>query len=133
MDCWFVFATLGEMNLKEILVECQDQGWAPILIFRKDGKTFVPCFESQENAIKFARRNMPKDQLFGTTLLTDEDLGKLKIEWVEGKNWVLDRMSHPRLVKDVAKLDVEVFEYQSKPDVYGAWGSKCQNTRLISD
>ena len=115
MDCWFVFATLGEMTIQDVVSECQEQSWVPIVVVRMKEQTVVPCFSSQENAIKFAKRNLPKNQVFGTTLLTEEDLKKLNSEWIEKKRWHLDLMDHPRLMKDLGKLDIEVYEFFNKP------------------
>lgn len=133
MDRWFVFATLGEMTIREVVSECQSQSWVPIVIVKMTDKTIVPCFSTQENAIKFAKRNLLKEQVFGTTLLTDEDLKKLNSEWIEGKGWQLDFMSHPRLMKDLGQIDIEVYEFNEKPDVYGTWGKQCQKTKILSE
>jgi len=131
-DFWFVFSTLGEMNLQDILAECQTQGWVPVVIVQTKDKVLIPCFDSQEKAIKFAKRNLPKNQIFGTTCFTENDIKKIKDEWVMKKGWFLEILDHPRLMKDLGKFDVEVFEFFEKPDVYGVWGNKCQKTKLLS-
>lgn len=120
------------MNLKDILAECQSQGWVPVLLLRTNEKTLIPCFNSQEKAIKFAKRNLPKDQIFGTTCFTEEDIQKIEKEWIAGKGWALEKLDHPRLMKNLGEFDVEVFEFFEKPEVYGVWGNKCQTTKLIS-
>lgn len=132
-DIWFVFSTMGEMNLKDILNECQNQSWVPLLIVRTNEEVLIPYFYSQENAIKFAKRNLPKNQIFGTTILTENDIEILKENWVNKKGWKLQGLNHPRLMKDLGKFDVEVFEFSEKPDVYGTYGSKCQENKLLTN
>lgn len=129
---WFVFATLGEMNVKDVLQECQKQGWVPILVLRTEKETIVPFFDFQEVAIKFAKRNLPKNQIFGTTILTDNDMVKLNSEWIEEKKFKLEKFGHPRLIKNLGVFDVEVFEFKNKPDVYGVWGSSCKNSKILA-
>jgi hypothetical protein len=132
-DLWFVFSTMGEMTMKEILAECQSNGWIPILHFRsKDGKVTVPCFRDQETAMKFARRNLPKKQIFGSTNLPEDDMNKLKREWIEGKGWNLELMNFPKSIKDRSEINVEIFEYSEKPDVYAVWGKQAKNEKPIS-
>lgn len=128
---WFVFATLGEMNVRDIFQECQKQGWVPILILRKEKEVIVPYFNLQDIAIKFAKRNLFKNQVFGTTILTDKDVEKLKKEWIDEKGFRLEKFDHPRLLKNLGTFDVEVFEFFNKPDVYGVWGN-CRESRMLS-
>lgn len=131
-DVWFVFCTMGELNLKDILAECQSQGWVPVLIVRTKENVLIPCFPNQELAIKFAKRNLPKTQLWGTTLLTAEDMIVIKKDWVEKRGWKIEHLDHPRLMKNLGSLDVEVYEFQDKPDVYGVWGNRCQHSKLLA-
>jgi hypothetical protein len=133
-ELWFIFCTLGEMNMKEILAECQKQGWAPLMIVKQNnGSVMIPCFQCQETAIKFARRNLPKNQLFGSAKFPSEDIAKLRKNWVEDRGWILEIMNHPRLVRDLGEITVEVHEYVERPDIYGVWGRQTsQNIKPIS-
>lgn len=132
---FFVFTTLGEMDLKAVLAECQADGWAPILVVRPNdpqGQVLIPCFTTREIAMKFAMRNLPKGQLFGTTILTPADVVKLRQEWVAGRKWKIEIMDHPRKMAAHGKLDVEVFELTDKPDVFKVQDRRCQQTKILS-
>lgn len=133
-ELWFIFCTLGEMNMKDILAECQREGWAPILHVKfNDGKVIIPCFQTQPVAIKFAKRNLPKNHLFGCAKFLEDDLEKVRKNWVEDRGWSLELMNHPRLIRDLGTIDVEVHEYAQKPDIYGVWGRQTmQNIKPIS-
>lgn len=134
-DNFFVFTTLGEMDLQAVIAECQAEGWVPILVVRPhdpQGQVFIPCFPTRDIAMKFGFRNLPKGQLFGTTTLTPVDLVKLRQEWVAGRKWKIEAMDHPRKMAAHGKLDVEVFELTDKPDVFKVQGRQCQNTKILS-
>jgi len=132
-DSWFVFATLGEMKLNDILSECQKQGWVPILVARQNDNVIVPCFPTQKIALEFAKRNLPKNQLFGTTILTEDDISKLQTDWIEIKGWKVEMLNHANLMKNNYKIDVEVFEFHDNPDVYGVWGKSCETKAICFD
>lgn len=134
-DVFFMFSTLGEMGVKDVISECQAQGWMPLLVFRPKATTqptLIPCFKTREQAIQFGKRNLPKTHLFGTAILTDEDKAKLAAEWVEKRNWRFLLLDHPRLLKNLGTFDVEVYEPTHKPDVYGLAGKNCQHTKALS-
>lgn len=118
---YFVYATLGEMTVKDLLAECHEQGWAPVLVARPKTPgqpTLIPCFQIREHAAKFVERNLCKKQLFGTLTLDEKHLAKLNTEWIEQRGWKIEYLDHPRLLKGTHDLDVEVFELDVKPDVY---------------
>lgn len=115
-DGWLVFATLGEMNLKNILDECQKGSWVPILVFRDEEKTLVPVLDTQEKAIRFAQRNLAKNQLFGTVILTEEDSKKIRQEF-SSKGLIFEFLDHPRRMR--GRADVEIYEFFGSPDIYG--------------
>lgn len=127
-DLWFVFSTFGDMNIKEVVNECQNQSWVPLLILNShDGSVIVPCFNTQPLAIQFAKRNLPKHHIFGTAKLPHEDVVKLKADWIEGRGWKLENLTHPRKMTNLGSFGVEVHQYIHKPDVYGVWGNDTQN------
>jgi hypothetical protein len=113
---WLVFATLGEMKITDVIRECQPGSWAPVLVFRDGDKTVVPILATQDHAIRFAQRNLPKGQVFGTVVLTSEDVEKISKEFT-AKGFTFVELSHPK--KMASKADVEVYEFVSAPDVYG--------------
>lgn len=113
---WIVFATLGEMKITDVINECQPGSWAPVLVFRNGNETVVPILPTQQHAIRFAQRNLPKGQVFGTLILTAEDIAKISKEFAE-KGFTFVELSHPK--KMASKADVEIYEFVSAPDVYG--------------
>lgn len=113
---WIVFATLGEMNTSDVVNECRSGSWAPVLIFRDGQTTHVPVLNTQAHAVRFAQRNLPKDQLFGMLVLTAEDVVKLEKEFNE-KGFTFVFLDHPK--KMTGKPDVEIYEFAGKPDVHG--------------
>lgn len=113
---WLLFATLGEMNTSDIVKECQPGSWAPVLVFRNEQITYVPVLNTQEHAIRFAQRNLPKGQIFGMLILTPEDVIKIEKEFA-AKGFTFVFLDHPK--KLVGKADVEIYEFAGKPDVYG--------------
>lgn len=113
---WLVFATLGEMKITDVIHECQPGSWAPVLVFRDGDKTVVPILPTQDHAIRFAQRNLPKGQVFGTLVLTPEDVEKISKEFT-AKGFTFVELSHPK--KMASKADVEVYEFCGAPDVYG--------------
>jgi hypothetical protein len=118
---WFVFSSLGEMKVKDIFHECQKEGWVPLVVIRGE-QTVVPCFKVHSDAVNFAKRNLVKGELWGTTKLTVEDLQKIEKEWIEKKSWKIEKMNFPKLVGSKAKIDVEIYDFVNKPDVFGTWG-----------
>lgn len=113
---WIVFATLGEMKITDVINECQPGSWAPVLVFRNGNETVVPILPTQQHAIRFAQRNLPKGQVFGTLILTAEDIAKISKEFAE-KGFTFVELNHPK--KMASKADVEIYEFVSAPDVYG--------------
>lgn len=124
-ETWFVFTTLGDMNLSEVINECQQKGWAPILYLEQhDGQIIVPCFKNSENAITFCRRNLPKNHLFGSTALSAKDVEIINKDWVEGLGYKLQLMDFPRRIKDLEKFNVEIYHFFEKPDIYAVEGKQ---------
>lgn len=130
-ESWFVFTTQGEMTLADVVGECQDGAWVPLLIIRTDKGVIVPYFPLQDVAISFAKRNIPKDQLWGTTGLTRADVQKLLTEWIEARGWKLEKMDFPKRIGDRGNLDVEVFFYTQKPEIFKMQGRQGDIIRAI--
>jgi|688.fasta_scaffold53408_9 hypothetical protein len=133
-DLWFVFCTFGELTMKEIVSECQKDAWAPILhLACHDGRVIIPCFLSQPIAIRFAQRNLPKNQIFGCAKLPQVEVNKLKENWVKGKGWLLEVISYPKILKNQGRFHVDVHQYMSPPDIFGVWGNNTtENIQAIS-
>lgn len=134
-DLFFMFSTLGEMGVKDVIAECHTQGWMPLLVFRphdKNQPTLIPALKTREHAMQFGRRNLPKDQLFGAAILTPDDVANIQKAWVLERGWQIEVMDHPRLLKDLGTFDVEVYEPPQKPDVYGLAGKHGQRSKTLA-
>jgi hypothetical protein len=108
-----VLCTQGEMSLGEVLRECRNDCWVPLLVMRPDeGPPVVPVFPLEETARDFARRNLPKKWVHGAVALTDRDL-----EWMDSKGWDVVRYDFPRKLKDVVEFDIEILEFDEPPEV----------------
>lgn len=108
-NAWTVMYTQGMMTKRNIIDECHRQGWAPFLAF-KEGETFiVPVFAKDDVARRFAKRNIPKDHLWGLVAPTDE-------EWnfIRERGWELREFSYPHRLE--AALDVVIVEFHAKPN-----------------
>jgi hypothetical protein len=117
---YFVFTTFGEMTVQDLINECHQQSWAPLLIARpkEAGQpTLVPCFPTRALAAKFVERNMSKKQLHGSVTLDVENLAKLHSEWIEARGWKIEYLDHPRRLTNTHQFDVEVLELSAKPDI----------------
>ena len=109
---FFIFNSDGQLKLRDVYNECQKEKWVPILVYRQDGKTYVPAFSNEDAIKKFVRRNGPKDQLWGGVTLTQEDMDAML-----AKGWIIEEYSFPRKIKDRVEFDVEVIELAEKPEV----------------
>jgi hypothetical protein len=125
--------SFGEMVLKEILEECQKEGWVPLLVIRTKDRTSIPSFKVQDEAVKFAKRNIAKGELWGTTQLTLPDVEKIQKEWIDGKKWHFEQMEFPKFIGNNGTIDVECYSFIEKPDVYGNWGNGIQRKFAISE
>lgn len=128
-NCWFIFSSLGEMKLKDIFTECQQEGWVPLVVIKHTQIT-IPCFRVHSDAVKFAKRNLVKGELWGTTQFTVEDVKKMEKEWIEQKSWKIELMNFPRFIGNQGEIDIESFYFVEKPDVYGTWGLKSTVAKL---
>lgn len=66
----------GELTAWNIMTECCKDRWAPFAIYKKDGKTIVPCFRLQKVALDFMTRNglKEKGKLFGLLKWRKDDV-----------------------------------------------------------
>lgn len=108
-----VLCTQGEMTAKELLKECPENKFAPVLVMRNEEGTIVPVFKSEDMAARFTKRNLPKEWgIFGAIPLTIRDC-----EWMEEKQWKFCLLTFPRKLVDVVEFDIEILEYEESPDV----------------
>lgn len=94
------------MKLQDMRNECLTGKWVPLVVFRQDGKTILPVFESMAIAQRFARRNFPKKWLTGAVNLDTRDS-----ELLAGKNIQITIFQFPRKLGDGVELDIEIHEY----------------------
>jgi len=101
-----IVCTEGHMGIKDIRKECLPRKWVPLVIFRQNGKTILPVFESAIVARRFAERNLPTKWLTGSVNLDlrDEEL-------LDGKGIQRVVLRFPQKLRDVVEFDVEVHEY----------------------
>jgi hypothetical protein len=105
----------GQIKFSEINKECREEKWIPIAVLRyQDESISVPCFEINDTAKQFAKRNFPKNWVQAAILLGDNEL-----EFIERKGWKVEILHFPQLFtsrKDV-RLDFEVLDFFEKPNV----------------
>tara|TARA_Y100001934_G_C12066497_1_gene637958 strand:- start:213 stop:569 length:357 start_codon:yes stop_codon:yes gene_type:complete len=105
----------GNLSMSDFKKECQEESWLPLTVIRQEDKTMVPIFRNPETAHKFMKRNFNvREVLTGLLALTEEDITNAK-----DKGWEILELKWPNKYKDRAghKIDVEIFEISSKPDV----------------
>ena len=99
------------MSFRDILKECKEQNWIPILVMRSGDETIVPLFNFASIAHKFAKRNLPKKWFssgrLGSMQVTPDDE-----ELMKAKGWTLLPMTFPR--KMDYEFDIEVWEYSDE-------------------
>ncbi len=111
-DVFVVLCPDGCMTYDDMHM-CKTEKWVPIAVLKHGDDVTVPCFDKAETALKFGRRNFPKDWLAGVIALT---LGEIK--WVIAKGWKMEVLNYPKLFKDLPEFTYEVLEFQSAPDLY---------------
>lgn len=107
-----ILSSQGEMTLREVVKECHDDKFAPIVVIKNGENTVIPLFNSDSVLRRFVERNLPKDWIFGSVSLTIRDL-----HWMEAKSWKFHVFEHPRKLKDIADFDVGILEYEEAPSV----------------
>lgn len=107
-----IVCTQGQMRYKDIVGECREQQWVPIVVYRQPGKPpTVLSVPSDAVARQFVRRNFPKQWLCGSVKLTEEDVAQ-----IQRNGWLIEEMHFPRKMTNY-ELDVEVLQLAAKPDV----------------
>lgn len=114
-----VFSSAGELSDKDIVKECQQEGWTPISVIREADRTVVPFFESKKVAAQFCTRNFGRE-ICGIVELTPEDVSRIQQRWVHEKGFVLEKFTYPNKVAKRGELDIEIHEFVEKPDVLKA-------------
>ena len=134
-DHYFIFTTFGEMDLRAVLSECQEQGWVPLLILRPidpASPVLVPGFHTREAANRFAARHLVKNHMFGVAILPPAETTKIQTTWLDARGWKFESLPYPRLMKQTHTVDVEVLELDAKLDVYRAAVKPGAQRKIIS-
>jgi hypothetical protein len=108
--------TDGQLILRDIMKECIQQKWIPLLVYREndDVNPILPVFNDEDVAKSFMKRNLPKKWSHGTIMLSEDDLNSIK-----KKGWMLKNFDFPSKIKDCENIlmDLEIFELQEIPDL----------------
>jgi len=107
-----IVCTQGHMKLKDINDECLPQKWAPLVVFRQDGKTILSLFDSPLIAKRFAERNFPKTWLTGMVNLNPRDF-----EILNEKGILCTTFQFPRKLKPTDELDIIIHEFDPDTEV----------------
>ena len=112
-----ILCTDGQVDYKAVINECRPEKWVPIFSYyeTKNPKTpIIPIFHDPETARKFTKRNLPKDWVKGAVFLIPEN-----IDWMKEKNWKINIMQFPRLMKNLpnVKIGFEIMEFIKVPGV----------------
>lgn len=94
------------MTRQDMRQECANK-WMPILVMKRNDQILIPVFASSNTAMRFAKRNLPKDWLCGHAEIT-EDLRKL----FDMKGLLCEQLAIPRKLKDIVEFDIEILEYE---------------------
>jgi hypothetical protein len=107
-----ILCTEGLMTLNEIETECVSKKWVPILIFRKkqNDTPCVPVFQTSDIAIRFVKKNLPKNWINACVYLNSFDYKELI-----SKNWILKEIRYPQRI-DFSEFSIEIFELKKEPD-----------------
>lgn len=104
--------TEGHMNVRDIRQECRPEKWVPLVVYRKEDKTFLPLFESPRIARRFAERNFPKKWLTGIV-----NLNPLDFESIAEKGIVCITLEWQKKMKNTVEFDIVVHEYDPDTEV----------------
>lgn len=132
---YLLFTTVGELNFRDVVNECQAQGWVPILILRPiqaGGDVLIPGFPTREIAMRFAQRHLPKNHLHGVTILPEPETAIVQREWIDKRGWKFEPMPYARRMNQTHTIDVEVLELTQKPDIYKLAVKPNQQSKIIS-
>ena len=102
----------GALN-KEDMIQCQNEQWVPLAVYRPNGIIHLLCFRDYKVAANFFWKNYPRGWLFGIVELSDEE-----IFWAEEQGWKIEILNYPRKLKDRPDFGYEVLQFQSVPDLH---------------
>ena len=106
MGSLFLVTNHGEMSAAEMFREFKRDKISPVVVLKKDEKTTVLLFSDSKTCKSFARRNLPKDWIFGNLVAEEEDFAYLK-----ERGWETLRFTVPRrLREEEGELTIEILE-----------------------
>lgn len=111
----------GNLSLQDFKLECQKEGWIPILVLREQNKSItVPLFTDFDIAHNFMRRNIDKTVISGLINLIDQDINKIKEKGWEIKfmNWPSKFTNSPtyEISFEIMELEMEYRTYRQIKD-----------------
>lgn len=104
--------TEGHMRLHEVRDECVAQKWAPLVIYREEGRIKLPVFPTTQTARRFAQRNFPREWLTGALGLNRQDY-----DIFARKEIICTTFDFPKYMKDRVTFDIEIHEFDYETDV----------------
>lgn len=98
--------------------EFKEKHWAPVMSYTHvdDPETIcIPVFDDLKTYKSFVRRNTPAGWMPGGVTLLEKE-----IDWCDQQGWKLVYFSYPNRIfgHPDYKIQVQILEYQEKPDVY---------------
>lgn len=106
----------GSISPTDLKKECQNQKWIPLAVVKdKVEQIFVICFNSQDIARKFSKRNFPKNWIQGSIKLSDADLN-----FIDKKKWKIKILDFPRLLNSHPEytLSFEILDFYEEPELF---------------
>ena len=105
----------GQVNLSELSFECREKKWIPLAAIKhKNGSIHIPCFDTNDLAKQFAKRNLPKEWIRGAI-----KLGENEINFISQKGWIFEKFNYPNLLKDRSDIELgfEILDFCEKPEL----------------
>ena len=103
----------GSIEKDDLKNECQSQKWIPLAVKKdKNNEITVICFNDYKDALKFSKRNFPKNWIKGSITLSEVELN-----FIKNKNWKIEILTFPRLLNSHPeyKLGFEILEFHDTP------------------
>lgn len=91
------------------LGQCIRENWIPLLVYHKNDKIYVPCFEEMSIARRFCNRNFPKKWLKGSI-----ELSIYEIDFIKENDWEIVVLDFPKLLN--YKIDHKIINFKNTPD-----------------
>lgn len=107
-DFWVVIYPTEDVTLKDLQTECQKENWAPVLVLRHEGKTFVPMFRRAEVCQAFIKRNLPEGVMCGVMGASEVDT-----KTYTDKGWIIEWLDYPKLFTSRPGWSIEVEPVES--------------------